>query len=77
MAGLAAVACAFLFRPSVLRAQGATGEYPNLSPAESKDLLGKRSGDPGFVLTKWRSSIGANRTSCTAVREIERTEPSR
>jgi len=55
MAGLAAVACAFLFRPSVLRAQGATGEYPNLSPAEARDLLGKRSGDPGFVLLDVRT----------------------
>ena len=55
MAGLAAVACAFLFRPSVLRAQGATGEYSNLSPAEARDLLGKRSGDPGFVLLDVRT----------------------
>jgi rhodanese-related sulfurtransferase len=55
MAGLAAVACAFLFRPSVLRAQGAAGEYPNLSPAEARDLLGKRSGDPDFVLLDVRT----------------------
>ena len=55
MAGLAAVACAFLFRPSVLGAQGATGEYPNLSPAEARELLGKRSGDPGFVLLDVRT----------------------
>jgi len=55
IAGLAAVACAFLFRPSVLRAQGATGGYPNLSPAEARDLLGKRSGDPGFVLLDVRT----------------------
>jgi rhodanese-related sulfurtransferase len=55
MAGLAAVACAFLFRPSVSRAQGATGEYPNLSSAEAGDLLGKRSGDPGFVLLDVRT----------------------
>jgi rhodanese-related sulfurtransferase len=55
MAGLAAVACAFLFRPSVLRAQGATGEYPNLSPAEARETIGKRSGDPGFVLLDVRT----------------------
>ena len=55
MAGLAAIACAFLFRPSVLRAQGAAGEYPNLSPAEARDLLGKRSGDAGFVLLDVRT----------------------
>jgi len=55
IAGLAAVACAFLFRPSVLRAQGATGGYPPLSPAEARDLLGKRSGDPDFVLLDVRT----------------------
>ena len=55
MAGLSAVACAFLFRPSVLGAQGAPGEYPNLSPAEARELLGKRSGDPGFVLLDVRT----------------------
>jgi len=55
MMGLAAVACAFLFRPSSLRAQGATGEYPTLSPAEARDLIGKRSGDPGFVLLDVRT----------------------
>jgi len=55
IAGLAAVACAFLFRPSVVHAQGATGEYPNLSPAEARDLLGKRSGDPRFVLLDVRT----------------------
>ena len=55
MAGLAAVAGAFLFRPSVLRAQGATGGYPTLSPAEARDLLGKRSGDPDFVLLDVRT----------------------
>jgi len=55
IAGLAAVACAFLFRPPVLRAQVATGEYPNLSPAEARELIGKRSGDPGFVLLDVRT----------------------
>ena len=55
MAGLAVVACALLFRPSVLRAQGSTGEYPKLSPAEARELLGKRSGNPGFVLLDVRT----------------------
>jgi phage shock protein E len=55
MAGLAAVASAFLFRPSVLRAQGAGGEYLNLSSAEAREVLGKRSGDPRFVLLDVRT----------------------
>src|SRR5512132_3265649 len=55
MAGLAAVACAFFFLPPVLRAQGAAGEYRNLSPAEVRDLLAKRSGDPNFVLLDVRT----------------------
>ena len=55
IAGLAAVACAFLFRLSDLRAQGATGGYTTLSPAEAGDLLGKRSGDPDFVLLDVRT----------------------
>ena len=55
MAGFAAVACSFLFRPAVLRAQGAMGEYPNLSPADARQLLGKRSGDPQFVLLDVRT----------------------
>jgi rhodanese-related sulfurtransferase len=55
IAGFAAVACAFLVRPPILRAQGAAGEYPNLSPAEARDLLGKRSGDPDFVLLDVRT----------------------
>ena len=55
MAGFAVVAFGFLFRPSVLRAQGAAGEYPNLSPAEVREVLGKRSGDPDFVLLDVRT----------------------
>ena len=55
MAGVAAAVCAFLFRPSFLRAQGAGGEYPNLSPAEARETLGKRSGDPRFVLLDVRT----------------------
>lgn len=55
MAGLAAVACAFLFRPSFLRAQGAGEGYPVLSPSEARETIGKRSGDPGFILLDVRS----------------------
>jgi rhodanese-related sulfurtransferase len=55
MAGLAAAACAFLLLPPGLRAQGAAGEYPNLSPAAARDLLGKWSGDPRFVLLDVRT----------------------
>jgi phage shock protein E len=52
---LVIVACAFLFRASALRAQGDAGKYPALSPAEARDLIGKRSGDPGFVLLDVRT----------------------
>jgi len=55
MAGFAAVACAFLFRPSFLRAQGAGVGYPVLSPSEARDTIAKRSGDPGFVLLDVRT----------------------
>lgn len=56
IAGLAAVACAFLFRPLFLRAQdAAAGGYTDLSPAEARELLGKRSGDPGLVLLDVRT----------------------
>ena len=55
MAGLVAVACAFLLRPSFLYAQGAASVYPNLSPSEARELIGKRSGDPGFVLLDVRT----------------------
>jgi rhodanese-related sulfurtransferase len=55
MAGLGAVACAFLFPPPVLRAQGAAGEYLNLSPSEARETIGKRSGDPDFVLLDVRT----------------------
>jgi rhodanese-related sulfurtransferase len=55
MAGLAAVACVLLFLPPLLRAQGAAGEYMNVSPAEARDLLAKRSGDPRFVLLDVRT----------------------
>jgi rhodanese-related sulfurtransferase len=52
-AGLAAVA--FFLLPSVPRAEGAAGDYPNLSPSEARDTIGKRSGDPGFVLLDVRT----------------------
>ena len=55
MAGLSAVACAFLFRPSFLRAQGAVEGYPNLSPPEARETIGKRSGDPRFVVLDVRT----------------------
>jgi len=55
VAGLAAIVGAILLQPSFLRAQGATGEYPNLSPAETRDMLAKRSGDPDFVLLDVRT----------------------
>ncbi len=76
MAGLAAVACAFLFRPSALRAQGATGEYPNLSSAEARELLGKRSGDPDFVLldVRTRKEFDAERIAGAVM--VDYTSPS-
>jgi len=55
MAGLAVVACAFLFRPSSLRAQGAVEGYPDLSPSEARNTIGERSGNPGFVLLDVRT----------------------
>jgi len=55
MAGLAAVACVFLFRPSVLGAQETVEGYPNLSPHEARETIRKRSGDPLFVLLDVRT----------------------
>ena len=55
MAGLAAVVSAFLFRPSFLRAQGTVEGYPNLSPSEARETIGKRTADPGFVLLDVRT----------------------
>ena len=55
IAGLSAVTCAFLFLPSFLRAQGAAAGYTNLSPSEAREMLGKRSGDPDFVLLDVRT----------------------
>ncbi|HEX8042277.1 rhodanese-like domain-containing protein [Candidatus Deferrimicrobium sp.] len=56
MAWFAAVTFAFPVSPSVLRAQEAIGEYPNLSPSEARELLGKRSGDSRFVLLDVRTA---------------------
>jgi len=55
MAGLAVAAWVFLHQPPVLYAQGAAGAYPNLSPAEAREAIGKRSGDPRFVLLDVRT----------------------
>ena len=55
MGGLAAVACAFLFRPSFLRAQGTVEGYPNLSLPEARETIGKRAADPRFVLLDVRT----------------------
>jgi len=76
MAGVAAVACAFLFRPSALRAQGATGEYPNLSPAEARDMLGKRAGDPGFVLLDVRTPEEFNKERIDGAVMVDYLSPS-
>jgi rhodanese-related sulfurtransferase len=55
MAGLAAIVFAFLFRPSFLRAQGVVGGYSGVSPSEAREMIGKRSGDPGFALLDVRT----------------------
>jgi rhodanese-related sulfurtransferase len=55
IAGLAAAACAFLLRTSVLRAQGSGEGYPVLSPSAAREMTEKRSGDPGFVLLDVRT----------------------
>src|SRR5512134_2126968 len=55
MTCLAAVSFAFLFPASAPRAQGPAGAYPDLSPAEAREVLGKRSGAPDFVLLDVRT----------------------
>ena len=55
MAGLAALLCAMILRPSILRALDAVAGYPSLSPSEARDTIAKRSGDPGFVLLDVRT----------------------
>ena len=57
IAGLAAVACAFLIGPSILGAQGAAGGHPSLSPPEARETIGRRSGDPAFVLLDVRTPM--------------------
>ena len=54
-ASTAVMACVFLFRPSFLAAQDAGAGYRNLSPAEARESIAKRSGDPGFVLLDVRT----------------------
>lgn len=55
MGGLAAVVLAFLLRPSFLPAQGAVEGYTVLTPAEARETITGRSGDPGFVLLDVRT----------------------
>jgi phage shock protein E len=55
LTGLASFVCAFLFLPSFLRAQGAVEGYPNLSPPEARETIGKRGGDHRFVLLDVRT----------------------
>jgi rhodanese-related sulfurtransferase len=43
------------FLPGRLRAEGAGGGYPMLSPAEARDLIGKHAGDRNFVLLDVRT----------------------
>lgn len=54
-ASTAAMACVLLFLPSLLAAQDAGAGYRNLSPAEARESIAKRSGDPGFVLLDVRT----------------------
>jgi rhodanese-related sulfurtransferase len=54
-ARVAAIASVFLFRPSFLAAQDAGPGYRNLSPAEARESIAIRSGDPGFVLLDVRT----------------------
>ena len=55
VAACAAFSCAFLFRPPVLRAQDAAGVPRILSPAEAREMIGNRAGDPAFVLLDVRT----------------------
>lgn len=76
MAGLAAVVCVFLFRPSFLRAQGAGERYPVLSPSEARETIGKRSGDPGFVLLDVRTPKEFNEERIDGAVMIDYLSPS-
>ena len=53
--GIAAAGCSILIRPSIPGAQGAEGTYKDLSPREARELIVKRSVDPGFVLLDVRT----------------------
>ncbi len=55
MAGLAAVVCAFLFRPSFLRAQGSVEGYPILSPPRPGERSRNGPGTPGSSC--WTSGL--------------------
>jgi rhodanese-related sulfurtransferase len=55
IAGLASVVCVLLFRPAFLRAQGTVEGYPNLSPPEARETIGKRAADSRFVLLDVRT----------------------
>ncbi len=46
------VAAGFLFRPWKA---GAQGGYPNLSPAQARELIGKEAGNPDFVILDVRT----------------------
>jgi len=46
---------AFLFRAVRVRAEGAGGPYRMLSPAEARELIGKRAGGADFVLLDVRT----------------------
>jgi rhodanese-related sulfurtransferase len=76
MASLAAVSCAFLFRPTILCAQGAAGAYPTLSPAEARETIGKRSGDPGFVLLDVRTPKEFNEERIVGAVMVDYLSPS-
>ena len=45
----------FFLLPGRLRAEGAGGGYPELSPAEAQGLIGKHAGDGNFVLLDVRT----------------------
>jgi rhodanese-related sulfurtransferase len=51
MAGIAAVVCAFLFRPSVLRAQGAAGAFKVMRELGFPNVLHLADG-----ITKWKEA---------------------
>ena len=50
-----AVAAVFLFPPGSILAEAAGGDYRNLSPAEARELIGKRSTGGRFVVLDVRT----------------------